>query len=196
MKALIYLVLVFWVHSAMATEDAPKRVAFGITDSAGASLGGNFDPGPASAWKLQRNRSGIEFNRQGPGAEDTQKIEAYLMRVDDPFQTIEKYIAMSKRNYMQGMARNTYWRVVKIIFEPEANKSRCARGHIVLRDKSPAADAEARFSEQYVLSCALDKYAPFGIEVRYYNRYKGEERDPAFTALASKLIDSVEINDK
>jgi hypothetical protein len=131
-----------------------------------------------------------------PGANDNQQIEAYLLRIDEPFQTSEKYVAMMKRNYTQGMAQNSYWRVLAIEFEPDANKPRCARGHIVLRDKSPAADADARFSEQYLLSCALDKREPFGIEVRYYNRYKGGERDPGFTTLASKLIDSVEVNDR
>ncbi len=196
MKALISLVLVFWMHCAMATDDAPKRIGFGIADTAGASLGGTFDPGPAATWKLQRTRSGIDLSQQGPGANNNQQIEAYLLRIDEPFQTSEKYVAMMKRNYTQGMAQNSYWRVLAIEFEPDANKPRCARGHIVLRDKSPAADADARFSEQYLLSCALDKREPFGIEVRYYNRYKGGERDPGFTTLASKLIDSVEVNDR
>ncbi len=178
MKALISIALVFWVHGAMAADDAPKRVAFGFSDTAGASLGGTFDPGSAATCKFQRTRSGIDLSQQGPGAEDNQQIEAYLMRVDEPFQTSEKYIAMMKRNFTQGMANDPYWRVLAIEFEPEANKPRCARGRILLRDKSPAADADARFSEQYFLSCALDKRKPFGIEVRYCHRYKGVERDP------------------
>lgn len=106
MKALIALVLVFWMHCVMAADDAPKRIGFGITDTADASLGGTFDPGPAATWKLQRARSGIDLSQQGPGANDNQQIEAYLLRVDGPFQTSEKYVAMMKRNYTQAMAQN------------------------------------------------------------------------------------------
>jgi hypothetical protein len=196
MKSLITLMLIFWMHCAMAAGDASKRFGFGISDTAGASLGGTFEPGSAATWKFQRTRSGIDLSQQGPGTEDSQQIEAYLLRVDEPFQTSEKYIATMKRNLTQALAKNSYWRVLAIEFEPEANKPRCARGHIVLRDKSNTADVDARFSEQYLLSCALDKRAPFGIEVRYYNRYKGGERDPGFTARATQLIDSVEVDDK
>ena len=52
------------------------------------------------------------------------------------------------------------------------------------------------FSEQHFLSCALEKRTPFGVEVRYYHRYKGATRDKDFTQQATRLLNSVEINDR
>ncbi len=89
MKSLITLMLIFWMHCAMAAGDASKRFGFGISDTAGASLGGTFEPGSAATWKFQRTRSGIDLSQQRPGTEDCQQIEAELLRVDEQIQSGE-----------------------------------------------------------------------------------------------------------
>lgn len=196
MKIIIISIIVFFVQSTFAIDASSKRVAFGFSDSKGTSVGGTFHPGEEINWKFSRTRSGIELTSQEEDSTNNHMIEAYLMRTDMLFNSIEKYIETINKNLIEAFAVGGQWRLVSVIFEPEASKPRCARGHILLRDRSNNKDVDARFSEQFILSCALERHAPFGIEVRYYHRYKGGNRDAEFSTKANQLLNSIEVEDK
>lgn len=197
MKNLVLFCLVLFAHIAQSEESA-KRISFGITETTpnGASIGGSFIAGETESWNYTRNRSGIEaFNRQ-PIASAEFQVEAYLIREDQPFESIQKQMGMMAKNLEQGYSQSPKWQKVRITLAPEIHKPRCVRGELLLREKASVSDAEAMYSEQHFLSCALEKRAPFGVEVRYYHRYKGAARENDFTQRATQLLDSVEISDR
>lgn len=197
MKYFALLCLVFLAQGAQCNE-ATERISFGFTEAApnGASVGGSFSAGETKSWSYTRTRSGIEaIDRQAKTPTEFQ-VEAYLIRVDQPFESIQKYLDMMLKNLELGYAQSTKWQKVRIALTPEVDKPRCVRGQLLLREKTSVSDEEAMFSEQYFISCALEKRAPFGVEVRYYHRYKGATRDNDFTQRAAKLLDSVQLNDR
>ncbi len=196
-KHSVLLCLVLLTQVVQSNESA-KRISFGFTEAAtnGVSIGGSFLAAETESWNYTRTRSGIEaFNRPAISSTEFQ-VEAYLIRLDKPFESIHKQMDVVSKNLESGYAQSTKWQKVRITLAPEVDKSRCVRGEVLLREKTTVSNEDAMFSEQHFLSCALEKRAPFGIEVRYYHRYKGNARDNAFTKRAKSLLDSVEINDR
>jgi hypothetical protein len=51
------------------------------------------------------------------------------------------------------------------------------------------------WSEQYLLSCGLVNHKGLGFELRSYHRYVESKKDPQFREKASKLMESVVIQD-
>lgn len=197
MKYLALLCLAFFVKIAQCSEP-PKRISFGVSETKpnGISIGGSFVAGETESWKYTRSRSGVEaFNRE-PIASAEFQIEAYLIREDQPFESIQKKMELISKNIEEGYAQSPKWQKVHINLTPEIGKPRCMRGELLLREKTSVSDADANYSEQFFLSCALEKRAPFGLEVRYYHRYKGTSRNNEFTKRATLLLNSVEINDR
>ena len=197
MKHFALLCLVLLAQGAQSNESA-KRISFGITEAAtnGASIGGSFLANETASWSYTRTRSGVEaFNRQPITSAEFQ-VEAYLIREDQPFESIHKQMDIMSKNLESGYAQSPKWQKVRITLAPEVDKPRCVRGELLLREKTTVSDEDAMFSEQHFLSCPLEKRAPFGVEVRYYHRYKGNARDNAFTQRAKSLLDSVELNDR
>ena len=197
MKHFPLLCLVFLAQGAQCNE-AIERISFGVTETSsnGASIGGSFSAGETKTWNYTRTKSGVEaINRQAKNSTEF-KVEGYLIRVDQPFESIQKYLDMILKNLELGYAQSTKWQKVRIALTPEVGKPRCLRGQLLLREKTSVSDEEAMFSEQYFMSCALEKRAPFGVEVRYYHLYKGASRDNDFTQSATQLLDSVELNDR
>ena len=197
MKHFALLCLVLLSQGAQCNETT-ERISFGFTEAApnGASVGGSFSAGETKSWSYTRTRSGIEaINRPAKTSTEFQ-VEAYLIRVDQSFESTQKYLDMMLKNLELGYAQSTKWQKVRIALTPEVDKPRCVRGELLLREKTTVSDEDAMFSEQHFLSCPLEKRAPFGVEVRYYHRYKGNARDNAFTQRAKSLLDSVELNDR
>ncbi|AMJ55895.1 MULTISPECIES: hypothetical protein [Stenotrophomonas] len=176
--------------AAESTGTGPIHV--GITD-AGSTLGLAFTPPGEEGWTRNGSGASTTLSWNAESASDNRKIEAYLTRLDAPIAPISGYIKTVKRNLEQGYASSPRFKISSLQVSQYPSDPRCARIHLLLEARQPAADGQRQWSEQYALSCGSLKTRGVGYELRYYHRYTDAHRDDGLEAKANAVLESLVI---
>lgn len=176
--------------AAESTDTGPIHV--GITD-AGRTLGLAFTPPSEEGWTRNGSGASTTLSWNAESASDNRKIEAYLTRLDAPIAPISGYIKTVKRNLEQGYASSPRFKISSLQVSQYPADPRCARIHLLLEARQPAADGQRQWSEQYALSCGSLKTRGVGYELRYYHRYTDAHRDDGLEAKANAVLESLVI---
>ena len=192
-KTIFLLAGIFLCANAGAQNSIPenqKIIAFGISDKEGGVLGLEFSPPEGEGWNIKRSGTGVSVKKNGASADENTEIEAYIIRLDAPVEPISGYIEKIKENIQKGYGGNSRIEInlLEVIADP--TRSRCARLHIILQDRTDT----KLYSEQYVLSCGLEKYKGMGVELRYIDRYYEKNRDNQLAEKASRILESMVID--
>jgi len=192
-KTIFLLAGIFLCTNAGAQNSIPenqKIIAFGISDKEGGVLGLEFSPPEGEGWNIKRSGTGVSVKKNGASADENTEIEAYIIRLDAPVEPISGYIEKIKENIQKGYGGNSRIEInlLEVIADP--TRSRCARLHIILQDRTDT----KLYSEQYVLSCGLEKYKGMGVELRYIDRYYEKNRDNQLAEKASRILESMVID--
>ena len=192
-KTIFLLAGIFLCANAGAKNSIPenqKIIAFGISDKEGGVLGLEFSPPEGEGWNIKRSGTGVSVKKNGASADENTEIEAYIIRLDAPVEPISGYIEKIKENIQKGYGGNSRIEInlLEVIADP--TRSRCARLHIILQDRTDT----KLYSEQYVLSCGLEKYKGMGVELRYIDRYYEKNRDNQLAEKASRILESMVID--
>lgn len=194
-KTICLLASIFLCTNAEAQNpitENQKPIAFGISDGEGGKLGLEFSPPEGDGWKIKRSGTGISVKKNGASADENTEIEGYIIRLDAPIEPMSGYIEKIKENIQKGYIGNSRLEIklLEVIANPE--RSRCAKFHILLQDRTDT----KWYSEQYLLSCGLQKYKGMGVELRYLDRYYEQNRDNQLTEKANRILESVVVYDK
>ena len=194
-KTICILACIFLYANAAAQNPIPensKPIAFGISDQEGGVLGLAFAPPEGEGWKIQRSGTGVSVKKNGASADENTEIEGYIVRLDAPIEPISGYIERIKKNIQKGYERNSRLEIklLEVIADPK--RSSCAKFHILLQDRTDT----KWYSEQYALSCGLQKYKGMGVELRYFDRYYEQNRDSQLAEKANRILESIVIDDK
>ena len=95
--------------------------------------------------------------------------------------------------------KNTRFNIKDFDVKPDPNHVRCVRMHLLLEDRKPVRTVDhdqKKYSEQYTLSCGLEKHKGMGVELRLYDRYYEQNKDVKLAEVANTLFDSIVIDDK
>ena len=192
-KTIFLLAGILLCANAGAQNSIPenqKIIAFGISDKEGGVLGLEFSPPEGEGWNIKRSGTGVSVKKNGASADENTEIEAYIIRLDAPVEPISGYIEKIKENIQKGYGGNSRIEInlLEVIADP--TRSRCARLHIILQDRTDT----KLYSEQYVLSCGLEKYKGMGVELRYIDRYYEKNRDNQLAEKASRILESMVID--
>ena len=192
-KTIFLLAGIFLCTNAGAQNSIPenqKIIAFGISDKEGGVLGLEFSPPEGEGWNIKRSGTGVSVKKNGASADENTEIEAYIIRLDAPVEPISGYIEKIKENIQKGYGGNSRIEInlLEVIADP--TRSRCAKLHIILQDRTDT----KLYSEQYVLSCGLEKYKGMGVELRYIDRYYEKNRDNQLAEKASRILESMVID--
>lgn len=187
--------LVLFSMSTYAADSEPKKVGFGIFDASGSSMGGSFNYPSEAGWKQKRSNWDVEINKEGKSPEEGSQIEAYVIKMEKPISPIGEFINYIKSNIQASFSNNPSFKIVSLEVNEDANLSQCVRGHVLLESINPAKSL-GLFSEQFFLSCGMLKHKAMGLEIRYYHRYYGKNKDESFSEKANQLLNSTIINDK
>ena len=179
-----------------AEPAATKPVAVGVSDGK-TTLGLTFIPPGDEGWKERREGLSVSLLREGPSSGENAQIEAYLITLDAPFSSTSEYVERLTRNTQEGYAASKQFKVVKLEVEPDQERPRCAKVHLLLEDvkAGTTTSGEHKWSEQYVLSCAFTRFPKTGAEIRYYSRYLDTHRDAEFPTKVAQLFKSVVIKE-
>lgn len=191
---IIYLIAsVFLCTAAWGQNSIPenqKPIAFGISDKDGGLLGLEFSPPEGEGWNIKRSGAGVSVKKDGASTDENTEIEGYILRLDAPIEPISGYIEQIKRNIQKGFEGNSRLEIKLLEVKADPTRPRCARVHTILQARTDT----KWHSEQYTLSCGLQKYKGMGVELRYYDRYREPNRDNQMAEKANRLFDSVVID--
>ena len=168
------------------------QIHIGIAD-ASSTFGLAFTPPGEEGWARNGSGTSTTLSWNADSASDNRKIEAYLTRLDAPIAPISGYIETVKRNLEQGYASSPRFKISSLQVSQYPADPRCARIHLLLEARQPAADGQRQWSEQYALSCGSLKSKGVGYELRYYQRYTDTHRDEGLEAKAQTVLDSLVI---
>lgn len=174
-----------------------ERVYFGISSgSSGLSIGASLIPPAGSGWKLTRDGLSVDITKAGASAVENSQVEAYLIKLDQPYTPGEDRMAMLKKNIQASYAKADSPKIIQLDMANDARLPQCIRVHQLLSRTPADASQQTWYSDQYMLTCVLTAVAGAGVEVRYAQRYFAKKPDPAFAAKAKSLLDSVILTDK
>lgn len=178
---------------ALANESTGSgQIHVGITD-AGRTLGLAFTPPDEEGWTRSGSGTSTTLSWNAENASDNRKIEAYMTTLDAPISPLPGYIRTIKRNLEQGYASSPGFKISTLQVSEYAANPRCAKIHLLLEARQPAADGQRQWSEQYALSCGSLQSKGVGYELRYYHRYSDDNRDLGLEAKANAVLDSLNI---
>lgn len=178
---------------ALANESTgTEQIHVGITD-ASRTLGFAFTPPAEEGWTRNGSGTSTTLSWNAENASDNRKIEAYMTTLDAPISPLSGYIRTIKRNLEQGYASSARFKISALQVSEYAADPRCAKIHLLLEARQPAADGQRQWSEQYALSCGSLQSKGIGYELRYYHRYTDAHRDQALEANANAVLDSLSI---
>lgn len=186
------------IHSALsglalATESTGTgQIYVGITD-ASRTLGLAFTPPDEEGWTRSGSGTSTTLSWNAESASDNRKIEAYMTTLDAPISPLSGYIRTIKRNLEQGYASSPRFKISALQVSEYPADPRCAKIHLLLEARQPAANGQRQWSEQYALSCGSLQAKGVGYELRYYHRYTDDNRDPGFEANANAVLGSLSI---
>ncbi|MGE8227567.1 MAG: hypothetical protein ACN6RK_17435 [Stenotrophomonas sp.] len=168
------------------------QIHVGITD-ASRTLGLAFTPPDEEGWTRNGSGTSTTLSWNAEAASDNRKIEAYMTTLDAPISPLSGYIRTIKRNLEQGYANSPRFKINALQVSEYPADPRCAKIHLLLEARQPAADGQRQWSEQYALSCGSLQSKGVGYELRYYHRYTDDNRDPGLEAKANAVLDSLSI---
>ena len=192
-KTICLLASIFLCTDAGAqnpTAENKKPIAFGISDKEGGLLGLEFSPPEGEGWIIKRSGTGISVKKNGASADENTEIEGYIIRLDAPIEPISGYIERIKKNIQKGYESNSRLEIKLLEVIADPTRSRCAKFHILLQDRTDT----RWYSEQYALSCGLQKYKGMGVELRYFDRYYEQNKDNQFAEKANRILESIVID--
>jgi hypothetical protein len=195
-KKIIHHLAVFFICANAGAQNQntenQESIVFGISDKAGGALGLEFAHPEGEGWNIKRSGTGVSMKKNGASADENTEIEGYIIRLDTPTEPISRYIDTIKNNTQKAYENNLRLetKLIEVIADP--TRSRCVKIHILLQDRTDT----KWYSEQYALSCSLQKYKGMGVELRYFDRYFEKNIDNKFTEKANRILDSVVITDK
>lgn len=193
---LVAIALVTLCASGLANANA-ERVSFGISDgSSGPSIGASLIPPTGSGWKLKKNGLSVDITKAGASAVENSQVEAYLIKLDQPYTPGADRMAMLKKNLQASYAKADSPKIIHLDMANDARLPQCIRVHLLLSRTPEDATQPMWYSDQYMLTCDLTAIDGAGVEVRYAQRYFAKKPDPAFAAKAKSLLDSVILTDK
>lgn len=203
MKYLTSILLLLFSFSTSAHADATsaqssKRITIAIADQTSV-LGFSFTPPNESGWSETRSGLNTKLKKAGKSADENEEIEAYLIKLDIPFNPIFSYIEYLKKNIQEAYAKNLEFKLQALDVKEYPKNSQCVRVHLLLEDQrkvSPNNSQPKKWSEQHMLSCGSPKYKRMGFEIRYYQRYYDQNKDDQFKDKVDRLFDSLVIEDK
>ncbi len=178
---------------AMADE-GPASIHIGIRD-AGSTLGLTFTPPDEPGWETHKQGLNVRLARNAGDASDNRLIEAYLTSLDTPVTPMDDYLRTIERNIQQGYAQSQHASISALQVTADAVNPHCARVHLLLESRKPAADGQRSWSEQYARSCGSQMKNGMGYELRYYHRYTDAHRDPNLQAKAEQVLGSMRIEE-
>lgn len=178
---------------ALANESTGTgQIHVGITD-ASRTFGLAFTPPDEEGWTRNGSGTSTTLSWNAESASDNRKIEAYMTTLDAPISPLSGYIRTIKRNLEQGYASSPRFKISTLQVSEYPADPRCAKIHLLLEARQPAADGQRQWSEQYALSCGSLQSKGVGYELRYYHRYTDENRDLGLAAKANAVLDSLSI---
>ena len=192
-KTIFLLAGIFLCTNAGAQNPIPenqKLIAFGISDKESGMLGLEFSPPEGEGWNIKRSGTGISVKKNGASADENTEIEAYIIRLDAPVEPISGYIEKIKTNIQKGYESNSRLEIKLLEVIADPTRSRCAKFHILLQDRTDT----KWYSEQYALSCGLQKFKGMGVELRYFDRYYEQNRDNQLAEKANRILESMVID--
>lgn len=198
-RSVIALAALLGVVSPFAfSADSPENtlIRIGISDSANNSVGLSFTLPAEPGWTRKGDGVSVTLTKDAGNPADNREIDAYLMRLDVPVSSLNRYIDNIRRNTEQGYAGSKKFTIKTLEVTPYPKNAQCAEVHLLLEGLAPSDGQQHQWSEQYVLSCGLLHYKSSGFELRYYHRYQDSTRDAQFSAEAAKVLDSVVIEEK
>jgi len=173
-----------------------ERVHIGITDKNSAVLGLSFVSPDEAGWKIMRSGLSASLSKEGSNFKENQEIEAYIIRLDIPFQPVSEYIDKINYNIQNGYKDNQDFRIQALDVDEYPENNQCVKIHLLLEDLSSARNNKPkRWSEQYALSCASLAFKNMGYELRYYQRYYEQNKDDQFENKMDTLFKSVKIDE-
>jgi hypothetical protein len=180
--------------SALAAPSAePIRVSYTEQERA---YGFVFTPPAGKGWKQDKWGSGnVSVDLNAGSTTDSRKIEAYMTRPDVPIAPIGGYIENIKRKLERDFSNSPVASISSLQVSEYAADKHCARIHMLLQLREPAADGQRQWAEQYTLSCGSLRYDDVGYELRYFHRYVDARRDPQLEAKASQVLGSMVIEE-
>lgn len=122
-----------------------------------------------------------------------------MMKLDVSADSISNFVSIIKTNTQEGYKNSKKFKLISLEVQADQKNPRCARSRILLEDiqaSSATDNPDKKWSEQYVLSCGLSNFKPYGFEVRFYQRYWDSNKDVQFAQKADALLESVAIEDK
>ncbi|MFJ7565773.1 hypothetical protein ACIQW9_02290 [Herminiimonas sp. NPDC097707] len=176
-----------------------ERVRIGITDNTGSILGLSFGSPDETGWTITKSGLSAKLKRDGESADENQEIEAYVIKLDTPFNPISGYIEHLKKNIQEAFVKNQEFSLQTLDVKEYPQNNQCVRVHLLLeylRNIRTYNKQQKRWSEQHIISCGSTKYKRMGFEVRYYQRYYDQNKDDQSSVKADKLFESVIIEDK
>lgn len=203
MKYLTSILLLLFSFSTSAHADTTsaqgsKRITIAIADKTSV-LGFGFTPPNESGWSETRSGLSTTLKKTGKSADENEEIEAYLIKLDIPFNPIFSYIEYLKKNIQEAYAKNLEFKLQALDVKEYPQNSQCVRVHLLLEDQRKVSTNNSqpkKWSEQHMLSCGSPKYKRMGFEIRYYQRYYDQNKDDQFSDKADRLFDSLVIEDK
>ena len=169
-----------------------KPISFGVSDKEGGVLGLEFSPPEGDGWNIKRSGTGVFVKKNGASSDENTEIEAYIIRLDAPVEPISGYVEKIKTNIKKGYESNPRIEIKLLEVIADPTRSRCAKFHILLQDRTDT----KWYSEQYALSCGLQKYKGMGVELRYSDRYYEQNIDNTLAEKANRILESVVVLDK
>lgn len=185
-------------HADTAPAQNSKRITIAIADQS-SILGFSFAPPDESGWNETRAGLSTTLKKTGKLADENEEIEAYLIKLDTPFNPISSYIEYIKENVQAAYAKNQEFKLQTLDIKEYPQNSQCARVYLLLEDLRKVRvdnDQPRKWSEQHMLSCGSPKYKRMGFEIRYYQRYYDQNKDDQLSAKADRLFESLVIEDK
>ena len=193
-RALPFLLLATQAASAWAGP-AVEPIHVGYTEQ-GRAFGFTFTPPADKGWKVDKWGSGnasVDWN--AGSTTDSRKIEAYMTRPDVPVIPLEGYIENIRHKLQEQFSNSPLVRISSLQVGDYPTDPRCARIHLLLELRQPAADGQRQWAEQHTVSCGSRLHDDVGYELRYFHRYTDSHRDPNLQAKAEQVLGSMVIEE-
>jgi len=173
-------------HEAESIQGG-ERVRIGIIDKNSAVLGLSFISPNEAGWNIIRSGLSITLTKEGDISEENQEIEAYIIRLDTPFQPISQYIEKIRGNLQESYEDDQDIEIQTLNVEEYPENNQCVRTHLLLKDvRTKRNNQQNKWSEQYTLSCASSVFEGMGYE---------NNKDGQFENKVDALFKSVKIDE-